>query len=99
MGGRTGRALEPALHVRLELTHERRMRELIGEHGRDAEGHGRGNALVLERLQRFDQRQVAVEGGLAQPHAAVRPAAVMQHVRQMTVECQDEIHGRPSDGR
>jgi len=99
MRGRAGRALEPALHVRFEFTHERWMRELIGEYGRDAERHRGRDALFLERLQRFDQRQVAVERGLAQPHAAVWPAAVMQDVRQMTVECQDEIHGRPSDGR
>src|SRR3989442_15749434 len=96
---RAGGALEPALHVRFELTHEGWVRELIGEDGRDAEGDGGRDALLLERVQRFDQRQVAIERGLTQPHAAVWPAAVMQNVRQVTVEGQDEIHGGPSDGR
>ena len=75
------------------------MRELIGEHRRDAERHGGRDAISLERLERFDQRQVTVERGFAQPHTPVRPAAMVQDVGQMTVECQDEIHGRPSDGR
>src|SRR5256885_11717573 len=99
MRGGPGRALEPALHVRFEFADERRMGELVREYRGDAERYRRRNALFLERLQRLDQRQIAVERGFAEPHAPVRPAAVMEDVRQMTVERQDEIHGGPNDGR
>src|SRR2546422_6729592 len=42
-------------------------------------------SLLFERLQRFDQRQVAVERGLAQPHAAVRS-------EEHTSELQSRLH-------
>src|SRR6266516_153331 len=99
--------LEAALHVGLELAHERGMGELIREHRRDAECDRRRDVLALERLQRFDQGEIAVQRSLAQPYAAVRPAAVVQDVRKVTVQRENEIHrgrggggwGRLSDGR
>ncbi len=39
MRRRAGGTLETSLHVRFEFADERRMRELVGEHGRDAECH------------------------------------------------------------
>ena len=98
-GRRCRRALDPALHVRFELADERRMRELIGEDGGDAERNGRGDAVALQCLQRFDEREVAIERGFAQPHAAVWPAAVMQDIRKMSVQCENEVHRCSSDGR
>src|SRR2546428_2369411 len=88
------RRFEAALHVGLELAHERRMGQLIRKHRRDAERDWCSDVLALERLQRFDQGEIAVQRSLAQPHAAVRPAAVVQYVREVTVQRENEIHRR-----
>src|ERR1700747_1452570 len=53
-------------------------------------------------MQAFEEGQVRIDRRLAQPIAAVGPAAVVQDVRQMTVEREDELHPRwfpPSSGR
>src|SRR5256886_12237596 len=56
---------------RLELLGERRARELIGEHRREADRHGRRDVLLRQLLQLLDQREIGVERGLAQPVADV----------------------------
>ena len=49
-------------------------------------------ALVRQAMQALEERQVGIDRRLAQPIAAVGPAAVVQDVRQMTVEREDELH-------
>src|SRR2546430_11928889 len=50
---------------RLELLGERRARQLIGEHRREADRHGRRDVLLRQLLQLLDQREIGVERGLA----------------------------------
>ena len=76
----------------LELLREGGTRELVRQHGREADRHRRGRALEGQALQLLEQRKVGIDGGFAQPVAAVRPPSVMQHVRQMTVQRENEIH-------
>ena len=49
--------------------------------------------------QRLEQRQVGVERRLAEPVAAVRPAPVIEHVRQVAVQREDEVHRGRVTGR
>src|SRR6266576_2703420 len=65
------------------------------EHQSESDGHGRGRAFGSQFLEPLQQREIRVERGLAQPVAAVRPAAVVQDVRQVTVEPEDELHRVP----
>src|SRR2546426_6756810 len=48
MCGRAGRAFQPPLHVRFEFTHERGMRELIGEHRCDAQRRSEEHTSELQ---------------------------------------------------
>src|SRR6185295_17174474 len=77
--------------------------ELIREDRRDAERDRGRDLFFFELLERLDQGQVAVERALAEPHAAVRPAPVVQHVREVAVQGENKIHhgyaGWFSDGR
>jgi hypothetical protein len=92
LGGRALRGREPLVEQMGQLRREVGMGELTGEDGRDAEGDGRRDAVVLQPPQLFEEGQVRIERGLAQPVAAVWPPAVMQHPRQMAVQHEDEIH-------
>ena len=59
---------------------------------------GAGDAVVAERVERLEQRQVGVERRLAEPVAAVRPAAVVQDLGQVAVQREDEIHQAAASG-
>ena len=83
---------EPLAEERLHLADEGRARELIGQHGRDAQGERRGDALGLQRAELLDQRKVGIERGLAEPVTAMGPAAVVEHPGQVTVQGEDEVH-------
>src|SRR5205823_1557960 len=82
--------------------HERPIAGRLQRRGRFVAG---GQPLREERLQFAGEggarklvrqhRQVGVQRGLAQPVAAVGPAAVIEDVRQMTVEGEDELHRVP----
>jgi hypothetical protein len=80
---------------RLHLPDEYGARELSCEHRGDADGYGCGDALGFEPAQHFDQREVGVERGLTEPVAAMRPAAMVQHVGQVAVQGEYEVHRKP----
>ena len=87
-----------------ELLCECRARELVREHRREADRHRRARVVGggRELLQLLEQGEVAIERRFAQPVAAVRPPPVIQHVRQMAVQREDEIHrsrGQPAGER
>jgi len=86
---------EPLGEEGLHLADEGRTHQLIREDRRDTDGEWRRHALGLQSAQLLDQRQVSVEGGLAEPIAAVRPAAVVEDPGQVTVQREDEVHRRP----
>ncbi len=87
-----GASGEPLVEVILHLRLEDGRRKLVGQDGRHADGHRGGNAIGPEGAEHFQQWQVGIERALGDPVAAVRPAAVVQHVGQVTVQCQDEVH-------
>ena len=75
-----------------QLGHKGGRRELIGQHRGDSD-RDRGRHLVAgQRVELFQQRQVRVDRGFAQPVAAVRPPSVVQHPRQVAMERQNKIH-------
>ena len=53
---------------------------------------GAGDRLGRQAAERLEQRQIGVERRFADPVAAVRPAAVVQHVGQVAVQREDEVH-------
>src|SRR2546422_10801928 len=55
----------------------------------------RSGPLGGQLLEPLREREVGVQRGLAQPVAAVGPAAVIEDVGQMTVEGEDELHRVP----
>ncbi len=83
---------EPLVEERLHLAHEDRARELVGEHGREADRHRPRRVLRLQPQERFQERQVGVGRGLADPIASVGPPPVVQHVGQVAVQREDEVH-------
>src|SRR5688500_5409838 len=88
---RIGARLEPLVEVQLELAVKGGTRELVGEHRRESDRDGRRHVGVVERAERLEERQVGVDRRLADPVAAVWPTTVIQHVREMAVEREDEI--------
>ena len=84
--------LQPLRDERVQLTRERGIAELRGDDRGDAERHGGVDAFVTEAIQDVDQREIRFGRGLHEPVAAVRPASVLEHVRQMGVQDQDEVH-------
>ena len=75
-----------------QLALENRTHQLIGEDRRDADSNRRCDFLFGERLKRVDQRQVRIDRSFCDPIAAVWPATVIEHVRQVTVKRENEIH-------
>jgi hypothetical protein len=96
LGGEIGRRLVAGFEALgqegFQLLHEDGAGELVREDRREADGHRRGDPLLLERLERLEQREVGVERGFAQPVASVGPPPVVQHPRQMAVQHEDEVH-------
>ena len=89
--GRRVARLDPLVEERLDLGAEERVRQLVGQHRRNADRHRRLDAVALERLERLDERQVGVQRRLGEPVGAVRPAAVIEHPRQVAVQGQHEV--------
>src|SRR5688572_18498971 len=77
-----------------QLALENRTRQLIRQNRRDADSNRRGDFLLRECLEGIDQRQVSIDCRFRDPVAAVRPATVIQHVGQVTVKRENEIHIR-----
>src|SRR2546429_6565954 len=69
--------------------------QLIRQHRSEADRQRRRRSLGGQLLQPLQQREIRVQRRLAQPVAAVRPATVIQDVRKMTVEREDELHRVP----
>ena len=86
---------EPLIEERVHLLREQRARELVGEDGREPDRHRRGRVLGAEAPERLEQGEIGVQRRFAEPVAAVRPAAVVQHVGQVTVQREHEVH-RPA---
>ena len=89
--GARGKAL---VEERLQLAGEFRAGELVGQHRCDSDGHRSGHRLGGELLQHFEQREVGVDRRFAEPVAPMRPAPVIEDVRQMAVEGKDEVDRR-----
>ena len=83
---------DPLLEVRLQLSRESRRHELVRQNRRKADGHGSGRTFRRELAQRLEQRQVGIDRRFAQPVAAVRPTPMVQDIREVTVQPEDEIH-------
>src|SRR2546426_6480638 len=62
---------------------------------READRQGGRGPLGGQLLEPLQEREIRVQRGLAQPVAAVGPAAVIEDVRQVTVEREDELHRVP----
>ena len=83
--------LDSLFEKSLHFGDEHRARELIREHGGEADGNGGRYGISRQATQDFQERQIGIESGLTDPVAAVRPAPMVQDVRQMTVQREDEI--------
>jgi hypothetical protein len=70
-------------------------RRARGPHRREPDRDRRGDVPVGELAQPLEQRQVGIDGGFAQPVAAVRPAAVIQDIGQVAVQREDRVHCVP----
>src|SRR5207244_3824969 len=80
---------------RLHLLREGRAGQLIRENRSESNGQRRWRALGGQLLYPLQEGEIGVERGLAQPVAAVGPAAVIEDVREVTVEREDELHRVP----
>src|SRR6266705_2788105 len=84
---------------RVHLARERGARQLVREHRRESDRHGRRRAFGGELREPLQQRERGVERGFTQPVAAVRPAAMIEDVREVTVEREYEVHHRTASAR
>ena len=80
---------------RLHFAGEGGTRQLVREHRREADRQGGRGPLGGQLLEPLQEREIRVQRRLAQPVAAVGPAAVIEDVRQVTVEREDELHRVP----
>ena len=64
-----------------ELGDKGRVRQLLQQDRGEANVEVGGNAVALQAAEHAQQRQVSLCGGLVQPLHAVRPGAVIHHVR------------------
>ena len=80
------------LVVKREFLLKLRRGELLRQDRREVDRPLGRDAVGDEAVGRLEQREVALERGLAEPVAAVRPPAVIQHHREVGV--QDQREGR-----
>ena len=73
------------LVVERELFLELRRGQLLGEHGGEVQRPLRRDAVADESVGHLEQGEIALESGLGEPVAAVRPATVVDHHRKMSV--------------
>ena len=97
LGPAVGARAAEVVSVELELALVLGRGELLGEDGRDADRPLRGDAVGHQAPDGPEQRQVAFEGGLAEPVAPVRPPPVVDHHRQVRVQDQRERVTRHRD--
>src|SRR2546421_7319523 len=94
-GGRFVAGSQPLREERLQFAAEGGARKLVRQHRRESDRQRGGRPFGGQLLEPLQEREVGVQRGLAQPVAAVGPAAVIEDVRQMTVEREDELHRVP----
>ena len=66
------------------------MRELLAQDGRESERHAQWLAGAGAGFEHAPQRQVGLGGRLVEPIDPMRPTAVVEDPRQVTVEDQGE---------
>src|SRR5213078_5214584 len=86
---------QPLREERLQFAGEGGARKLVRQHRRESDRQRGRRPFGGQLLEPLQEREVGVQRGLAQPVAAVGPAAVIEDVRQMTVEREDELHRVP----
>src|SRR2546425_9586568 len=64
--------------------------ELLGQHRREVDRPLGRDPVGDQAVRRLQQRQVALEGRLAEPVAAVGPAAMIDHHRKMSMKYEGE---------
>jgi hypothetical protein len=69
------------------------MRQLVREHRRDADRDGRRHPVALQLPQLLQEWQVGLDRGFGEPVAAVGPAPVVEHPRQVAVQGEHEVDG------
>jgi hypothetical protein len=79
--------LEKCLHFRDEYGTD----QLVREYGSKPDRNWGGHCLRGQTAENLEQRQIGVERGLTDPVTAVRPPPVVEDIRQMAVQCKDEI--------
>ena len=87
------------LEIGVETGPEARVRELLAEDGRHADGRLERDPAVDEPLGGPQERHVRLGGRLVEPVRAVRPRPVPEDVRQVSVQNEDERRRRPHEGR
>src|SRR2546430_14929757 len=87
------------LQERVTLAQQRGASKLVLVLRRESDRHGRRRAFGGELGEPLQQREIRVERGLTQPVAAVRPAAMIEDVREGTVEREYEVHHRSARAR
>ncbi len=91
-GRRLIAGLDPLIEEGLHLGDEGRVGQLVGEDRRKADGDRRRDGIGCQAAKHLEQRQVGIERGFTEPVAAVRPTAVVQHIGQVAVQGEDEVH-------
>ncbi len=78
------------LQVLTEALLEPIVRHLLQQNRRQACRNGRPTSQLVDFADHVQNGQIGLGGGLIQPVFAVRPIAVVQHVRQVPMENQTE---------
>src|SRR5436309_10325306 len=79
-------ALDLIVAVLDEAVIDVRIRELLEQRRREADGHAEGDARIAEIVEQAEERQVGPEDRLVDPLLAVRPATRTSRVRQMRMQ-------------
>src|SRR5439155_19174917 len=87
---RLGASAPEIVVVERKFLLEFRRGELFRQHRGEIEGPLGRDAVGDEAMRCLQQRQVALEGGLAEPVAAMGPAAVIDHHRKMGMKYEGE---------
>ena len=77
----------------VEVAAEGRVRQLRGQNRSDPEIDRARDRLSFESVQHLEDRKVGIDRRLADPIGPVGPSPVIEHVRQMAVEGENQIHG------
>ena len=73
-----------------EFSDEDRMRELLEKYGREIKVAVKTDPISLEVPKNAEQRQIGLGDSFVEPLHAMRPGAVIDHVRQVGMERERE---------